>query len=53
MGLWRLGAGAVVQFCAGEGGLCGGGVAGRAALCTEELEDGGGPRSVRACHGPF
>jgi hypothetical protein len=33
--------------------LCGVGVAERAALCTKELEDGGGQRSVRACDWAF
>lgn len=45
--------GGSAKFWVGEERLCGGGVAERAALCTKELEDGGGPRSVRACHWPF
>lgn len=53
--LGRLEARAVVQFCAVEGDLCGVVAAGRAALCTKELEDGGegtGP-CARTCHWPF
>jgi hypothetical protein len=42
MGLWRLSASVMVQFCAAKGGLCEVVVAEWAALCRKELEDGGG-----------